>query len=182
MNYTGYDYSSYFERRKKKRLFRLLILICISTVLGLSSVVNYWRLMAGYSTASVEVSALRASDMFMSYMGFTLFLMISVVFGFLCRNKEKGIKGAGTAIVLFIALILANTSLPVLTALSTYVMMRYEPMSEMISAQDTAYLFEMAKLNPSHFYSFMVAVAIILVVAIVSIVQRVKETSNQKNK
>jgi len=180
MNDTDYDYSAFLERVKKRRNIRFLIVSCIAAMLGMMAVFNFWRLLLGYSKSSVSMSAFRASDMYMSYIGFSIFLMAMLVCSILCGRREKKSLAITRNIVIFVALVLNNMSITVVTALTTYVMTEYVPATYMISEVDIKTLTDNAVANPAFFYTFMVAEAIVLVVALSLIFKRVKAKNNKR--
>ena len=156
------------NRKLNRRNFLLLLFVLAACVVGGRSIFGFFALLTGYETATTEVSAFAASEMYMMF----LKAKVSRTF-FLIRNT-----------VLIVALVLGNMSFPNITIMSTVVMSKYIGDTGMYDFAVNSPLLVSALRQPYLFYTYMAAEGFMIILACVTVYKYIvdkKKNSNYNN-
>ena len=90
--------------------------------MGGRSIFGFFALLTGYETATTEVSAFAASEMYMMFLLFLVCIIGGIVMSCLSKAKVSRTFFLIRNTVLIVALVLGNMSFPNITIMSTVVM------------------------------------------------------------
>ena len=158
------------NRKLNRRNLLLLLFVLAACVVGGRSIFGFFALLTGYETATTEVSAFAASEMYMMFLLFLVCIIGGIV---LIRNT-----------VLIVALVLGNMSFPNITIMSTVVMSKYIGDSGMYDFAISSPLLVSALRQPYLFYTYMAAEGLMIILAFVTVYKYIvdkKKNSNYNN-
>ena len=164
------------NRKLNRRNFLLLLFVLAACVVGGRSIFGFFALLTGYETATTEVSAFAASEMYMMFLLFLVCIIGGIVMSrtfFLIRNT-----------VLIVALVLGNMSFPNITIMSTVVMSKYIGDTGMYDYAVNSPLLVSALRQPYLFYTYMAAEGFMIILACVTVYKYIvdkKKNSNYNN-
>ena len=113
------------NRKLNRRNFLLLLFVVAACIMGGRSIFGFFALLTGYETATTEVSAFAASEMYMMFLLFLVCIIGGIVMSCLSKAKVSRTFFLIRNTVLIVALVLSNMSFPNITIMSTVVMSKY---------------------------------------------------------
>lgn len=152
--------------------------------MGGRSIFGFFALLTGYASATIEVSALAASEMYMMFLIFLICIIGSIVMSCLSKPKVSRTFFLIRNTVLIVALVLGNMSFPNITIMGTVVMSKYIGDTGMYDFAMSSPLLVSALRQPYLFYAYMVAEVLMIVLACVTTYKYIvdkKKNSNYNN-
>ena len=113
------------NRKLNRRNLLLLLFVVAACIMGGRSIFGFFALLTGYETATTEVSAIAASEMYMMFLLFLVCIIGGIVMSCLSKAKVSRTFFLIRNAVLVVALVLGNMSFPNITIMSTVVMSKY---------------------------------------------------------
>ena len=169
------------NRKLNRRNFLLLLFVLAACVVGGRSIFGFFALLTGYETATTEVSAFAASEMYMMFLLFLVCIIGGIVMS--CLSKAK-VSRTFFLIRNTVLLVLGNMSFPNITIMSTIVMSRYIGDAGMYDFAVNSPLLVSALRQPYLFYTYMVAEGFMIILACVTVYKYIvdkKKNSNYNN-
>ena len=167
------------NRKLNRRNFLLLLF-----VMGGRSIFGFFALLTGYETATTEVSAFAASEMYMMFLLFLVCIIGGIVMSCLSKAKVSRTFFLIRNTVLIVALVLSNMSFPNITIMSTVVMSKYIGDTGMYDFAVSSPLLVSALRQPYLFYTYMAAEGLMIILACVTVYKYIvdkKKNSNYNN-
>ena len=103
------------NRKLNRRNFLLLLFVVAACIMGGRSIFGFFALLTGYETATTEVSAFAASEMYMMFLLFLVCIIGGIVMSCLSKAKVSKTFFLIRNTVLIVALVLGNMSFPNIT-------------------------------------------------------------------
>ena len=172
------------NRKLNRRNLLQLLFVLAACVVGGRSIFGFFALLTGYASATTEVSAFAASEMYMMFLIFLVCIIGSIVMSCLSKAKVSRTFFLIRNTVLIVALVLGNMSFPNITIMSTVVMSKYIGDTGMYDYAVSSPLLVSALRQPYLFYAYMVAEAIMIILACVTTYKYIvdkKKNSNYNN-
>ncbi len=172
------------NRKLNRRNLLLLLFVLAACVVGGRSIFEFFALLTGYETATTEVSAFAASEMYMMFLLFLVCIIGGIVMSCLSKAKVSRTFFLIRNTVLIVALVLGNMSFPNITIMSTVVMSKYIGDTGMYDFAISSPLLVSALRQPYLFYTYMVAEGLMIILAFVTVYKYIvdkKKNSNYNN-
>ena len=172
------------NRKLNRRNFLLLLFVVAVCIMGGRSIFGFFALLTGYETATTEVSAFAASEMYMMFLLFLVCIIGGIVMSCLSKAKVSRTFFLIRNTVLIVALVLGNMSFPNITIMSTVVMSRYIGDTGMYDFAVNSPLLVSALRQPYLFYTYMAAEGFMIILACVTVYKYIvdkKKNSNYNN-
>ena len=170
------------NRKLNRRNFLLLLFVVAACIMGGRSIFGFFALLTGYETATTEVSAFAASEMYMMFLLFLVCIIGGIVMSCLSKAKVSRTFFLIRNTVLIVALVLGNMSFPNITIMSTVVMSKYIGDTGMYDFAVSSPLLVLRQ--PYLFYTYMAAEGLMIILACVTVYKYIvdkKKNSNYNN-
>ena len=167
------------NRKLNRRNFLLLLFVVAACIMGGRSIFGFFALLTGYETATTEVSAFAASEMYMMFLLFLVCIIGGIVMSCLSKAKVSRTFFLIRNTVLIVALVLSNMSF-----MSTVVMSKYIGDTGMYDFAVSSPLLVSALRQPYLFYTYMAAEGLMIILACVTVYKYIvdkKKNSNYNN-
>ena len=167
------------NRKLNRRNLLLLLFVLAACVVGGRSIFGFFALLTGYETATTEVSAFAASEMYMMFLLFLVCIIGGIVMSCLSKAKVSRTFFLIRNTVLIVALVLGN-----ITIMSTVVMSKYIGDAGMYDFAISSPLLVSALRQPYLFYTYMAAEGLMIILACVTVYKYIvdkKKNSNYNN-
>ena len=154
--------------RIKNIFFRVIIIV--STYVGIKTIAYYAFILLNYGKADAERTMMVAGDFFLEYLFFIVTIIAVSLFNCILKPYKVDASYIIRTGIIIIALVLGLYSFPAVLVLSSLAFSRYSKELIDFKVVSESGLVELLQNNPFMFYGYMVSVALMLMIAVHSVI------------